>query len=306
MRTGRRTSTPSPQPFPAVKHLVWAFAMGAVLVVTGLRDDSPPQPPTAARSVTAPAPPGEAASPAAPSTARRLGPAPSAALPAYLAPERPTPEAPSYVRRTTAPPVLLPRPYVRPAPLVPLPATTASPVTPSGAASAAPPAPSRTALPSRTAAQPLPPATPLRLRIPSIKVNAPLMELGLDEAGALVPPPDNNPVLAGWYAGGVVPGAAGTAVTTGHVDTRLGPGVFHKLGSLRKGSTIEVDRVDRRTAVFTVYAIEVYRKKDFPDQKVYGPSAGPELRVITCGGDYTRKSGYQDNVVVFASLTSAR
>ncbi|MFF0077489.1 class F sortase [Streptomyces sp. NPDC005494] len=303
MRTGRRTSTPSPQSFPAVKHLVWAFVVGTVLVVTGLRDNSPPQPP-AARTVTAPAPPADFA--AAPSTVRRPGPTPSAVrVPAYLAPERPAPAAPSYMRPATAPPALLPPRYVRPAPLLP-PPVNPSRTTEPGAASTPGPAPRGTATASRPAVQPLPPATPLRLRIPSITVNAPLMELGLDEAGALEPPPDNNPVLAGWYAGGTVPGAVGTAVATGHVDTRVGPGVFHKLGALRKGSTIEVDRADQRTAVFTVYAIEVYSKKNFPDQKVYGPSTRPELRVITCGGDYTKKSGYQDNVVVFASLTSSR
>jgi sortase (surface protein transpeptidase) len=133
-----------------------------------------------------------------------------------------------------------------------------------------------------------------------------MMELALNAAGALEPPPDNNPVLAGWYAGGTVPGSVGTAVTTGHVDTRVGPGVFHRLGSVRKGATIEIVRADRRTAVFTVYAVGAYDKKNFPDEKVYGPSVRPELRVITCGGDYDKESGYQDNVVVFAAMTATR
>ncbi|MFC8596725.1 class F sortase [Streptomyces atroolivaceus] len=158
----------------------------------------------------------------------------------------------------------------------------------------------------RPAVQPLPPSTPLRLRIPAIEVDAPMMKLALNAAGALEPPPDNDPVPAGWYAGGTVPGSVGTAVTTGHVDTRVGPGVFQKLGSVRKGATVEVVRADRRTAVFTVYAVEVYAKKNFPDEKVYGGSARPELRVITCGGDYDRRSGYQDNVVVFATMTASR
>ncbi|MET8924405.1 class F sortase [Streptomyces sp. NPDC004623] len=158
----------------------------------------------------------------------------------------------------------------------------------------------------RPAVKPLAPSTPLRLRIPAIKVDAPMTKLALNAAGALVPPPDNNPVLAGWYAGGTVPGAVGTAVTAGHVDTSLGPGVFQRLGAVRKGATVEIVRADGRTAVFTVYAVEVYGKKAFPDRKVYGPSARPELRVITCGGDYDRKTGYQDNVVVFAAMTASR
>ncbi|MGW0784836.1 class F sortase [Streptomyces sp. NPDC002913] len=303
METGRRNSTSSPQTFPAVKHLVWAFVAGTVLVVTGLRDDSPPKPP-AAQSVTAPAPPGASATPE-PSGGRTPAPVvPAVQVPAYLAPERPAAGPPSFVRRATAPPALLPRPHVRPAPLRPLPPSPSPAPAKSGVAT---PAPSRSAAAAaRPAARPLPPSAPLRLRIPTLKVNAPLMELDLDKAGALEPPPDNNPVLAGWYAGGTVPGAEGTAITAGHVDTRLGPGVFQKLGLLRKGATVEIDRADLRTAVFTVYAVEVYSKKNFPDQKVYGPSARPELRVITCGGDYRKKSGYQDNVVVFATLTATR
>ncbi|MDX3054509.1 class F sortase [Streptomyces sp. NE06-03E] len=159
---------------------------------------------------------------------------------------------------------------------------------------------------SRPAVRPLPPSTPLRLRIPAIKVDAPMMKLALNTTGALVPPPDNNPVLAGWYAGGTVPGAVGTAVTAGHVDTSMGPGVFHGLGSVRKGATVDIIRADGRVAVFTVYAVGVYDKADFPDEKVYGPSNRPELRVITCGGPYDKKSGYQDNVVLFAAMTAAR
>ncbi|MDF6022873.1 class F sortase [Streptomyces sp. JH34] len=158
----------------------------------------------------------------------------------------------------------------------------------------------------KSAVRPLTPSTPLRLRIPALRVDAPMMKLALNAAGALEAPPDDNPVLAGWYAGGTVPGAVGTAVTAGHVDTRLGPGVFHQLGAVRKGASVEIVRADGRTAVFTVYAVEVYDKKAFPDRKVYGPSARPELRVITCGGDYDKKTGYQDNVVVFAAMTAVR
>jgi hypothetical protein len=39
---------------------------------------------------------------------------------------------------------------------------------------------------------------------------------------------------------------------------------------------------------------------------VYGAASRPELRVITCGGDYSKATGYQGNVVVFAHLTGSR
>ncbi|MFF5724296.1 class F sortase [[Kitasatospora] papulosa] len=298
MDTGR-TTTMSAQPFPAVRHLVWALVAGTVLVISGTRHDRPPLPRPA--GTTAPvAPAGLTTGPVAP--ARAL---------AYLAHGRPVAGPPSYVSRAsvTPAPLSLPLPQVRPAPLRPWPEGPA-PAGPraDGPAGSAPvsPAPGRGAAAGHPAVRPLAPSTPLRLRIPAIKVDAPMTKLALNAAGALVPPPDNNPVLAGWYAGGTVPGAVGTAVTAGHVDTSLGPGVFQRLGAVRRGATVEIVRADGRTAVFTVYAVEVYGKKAFPDRRVYGPSARPEIRVITCGGDYDRKTGYQDNVVVFAAMTASR
>ncbi|WP_189935913.1 class F sortase [Streptomyces aurantiogriseus] len=169
------------------------------------------------------------------------------------------------------------------------------------------PTPSRTASATRPAVPQLPRAEPVSLRIPAIHVHAPLTKLGLDATGALRPPPAGNPSLAGWYSGGTAPGSAGTALITGHVDMPTGsPGVFYELGALAKGDRIEIHRTDGRTAVFTVYAVEVYKKETFPDEKVYGSSARPELRVITCGGGYVKNDGYQGNVVVFATLTTVR
>ncbi|MCT9144072.1 class F sortase, partial [Streptomyces violarus] len=130
--------------------------------------------------------------------------------------------------------------------------------------------------------------------------------LGLTKTGSLDAPPAARGNLAGWYEAGTTPGERGTAIVAGHVDNADGPAVFYGLGALTKGSTIEVDRRDGRVAVFTVDAVEAYAAKDFPDRKVYGPARRPELRVITCGAGYSRTTGYQGNVVVFAYLTGSR
>lgn len=156
------------------------------------------------------------------------------------------------------------------------------------------------------AAAPLPPSPPDRIRIPAIRVDAPLMGLGLTRTGSLEVPPAGRKNLAGWYQAGTTPGERGTAIVAGHVDDAEGPGVFYRLGGLRKGSRIEVDRRDGGVAVFTVDAVEVYAARDFPDAKVYGAARRPELRVITCGGGWSRATGYQGNVVVFAHLTGSR
>ncbi|MEU6369127.1 class F sortase [Streptomyces sp. NPDC046931] len=160
--------------------------------------------------------------------------------------------------------------------------------------------------PGRSVASALPPSPPDRIRIPSIRVDAPLMGLGLTRTGSLDVPPARYKNLAGWYEAGTMPGQTGTAIVAGHVDNTEGPAVFYGLGAVRRGGTIEVDRRDGSTAVFTVDAVEVYAARDFPDQKVYGAAPRPELRVITCGGGYSSTTGYQGNVVVFAHLTGSR
>ena len=152
----------------------------------------------------------------------------------------------------------------------------------------------------------LPPSPPERIRIPAIHVDAPLTGLALTPTGSLGVPPATQKNLAGWYEAGTAPGDTGTAIVAGHVDDADGPAVFYDLGALHKNSVIEVDRRDGTVAVFTVDAVEAYDARHFPDRKVYGAAARPELRVITCGGDYSRSTGYQGNVVAFAHLTGSR
>ncbi|MFG2139734.1 class F sortase [Streptomyces sp. NPDC048650] len=142
-----------------------------------------------------------------------------------------------------------------------------------------------------------------RVTVPALRISAPVVPLGLDKDGWIASPPSRNPRLAGWYADAPAPGENGTAVIVGHVDTYTGPAVFYRLGSLRKGQTVQVTRADGRTVVFEVYGIEVFTKGHFPARRVYGSTGRPELRLLTCGGGYSASSGYAGNVVVFARMT---
>ncbi|MDX6361622.1 MAG: hypothetical protein QOC85_625 [Streptomyces sp.] len=159
---------------------------------------------------------------------------------------------------------------------------------------------------AKSAPQPLPYSVVDRVRIPAIQVDAPVMPVGLDADGWVDAPPPDDPNLAGWYTGAVSPGEKGTAVVVGHVDNRLGPAVFYGLGALKKGNRVEVQRKDGKTAVFEIYGIEVFAKSTFPGDRVYGNKGTPELRVITCGGGFSKQHGYDGNVVVFARLLEVR
>ncbi|MFE2328057.1 class F sortase [Streptomyces sp. NPDC059385] len=145
-----------------------------------------------------------------------------------------------------------------------------------------------------------------RIRIPTINVDAPVMTVGLDAEGWIDAPPPQDRNLAGWYLNGISPGQRGSAVIVGHVDNAQGPAVFYGLGSVKPGNHIEVERYDGRTAVFEVYGVEVFSKDQFPGARVYGDTGHPELRVITCGGSYSKAQGYDGNVVVFARMVEAR
>ena len=153
---------------------------------------------------------------------------------------------------------------------------------------------------------PLPYSVPDRVAIPGIQVDAPIMPVGLDADGWVDAPPPEDPNLAGWFTGAVAPGEKGTAVVVGHVDNQQGPAVFYGLGALKKGNKVEVHRQDGKTAVFEIYGIEVFEKNNFPGDRVYASKGSPELRVITCGGGFSKQNGYDGNVVAFARLVEAR
>ncbi|MEE1774347.1 class F sortase [Streptomyces sp. JV185] len=160
--------------------------------------------------------------------------------------------------------------------------------------------------PGSPVAEPLKPSAPVRIRIPSIRVDAPMINLGLGADGSLDVPPAGNRNVVGWYRDGTPPGSKGSAIVAGHVDNAQGRAVFYDLGALQKGSTVEVVRRDGRTAVFSIDAIEVYENENFPDQRVYGASSFASLRLITCGGGFSEVTGYRGNVVAYAHLTTVR
>ena len=143
-------------------------------------------------------------------------------------------------------------------------------------------------------------AAPVSLVIPAIGVSTSLVHLGLTSTGALQVPPTT--AVAGWYTGSPRPGAVGSAVIAGHIDSYLGPGVFYRLSQLRRGDRVYVRRADGTLAVFKVTEVQMYPKDAFPTLSVYGATPTPELRLITCGGTFDYSTGsYLSNTVVYAT-----
>jgi Sortase domain len=168
-----------------------------------------------------------------------------------------------------------------------------------GRPSAAPPG-------GRPAPAQLPASVPVRLLIPAIGVDTPVMRLGLAPDGTVQVPPVEAHAPAGWYGGSPTPGRTGPSVILAHVTVgRYGDGVFVHLARLERGDRVTVRLKDGASAVFTVDEVRTVAKAHFPTSAVYGDVDRPELRLITCGGPRdSAGTGYLDNVVVYASLSS--
>ena len=146
----------------------------------------------------------------------------------------------------------------------------------------------------------LPRSAPKQLRIPAIGVNTGFVELGKQADGSMEVPKEYD--VAGWYRYAPTPGQIGPAIIVGHVDNYLGAAVFYRLGQLKAGDVIEVDRSDGVTAKFKVDSLKQFDQAAFPADEVYGNIEHAGLRLITCSGQFSPASGaYSHNTVVFAS-----
>lgn len=145
-----------------------------------------------------------------------------------------------------------------------------------------------------------PDVVPTRVLIPSIEVDAGVIDLGLNPDRTLEVPEDIG--VTGWYTGRSVPGEVGPSVVVGHVDSAVaGAGVFFNLRDVESGDPIEIHRSDGSVAQFEVSGVILVDKDQFPTETVYGSTEEPTLRLITCGGSFDRGAGsYEGNVIVFA------
>ncbi|GAA4934661.1 sortase family protein [Actinomycetospora succinea] len=152
---------------------------------------------------------------------------------------------------------------------------------------------------------PLDAAGTANLRIPSIGVDTrQLSELGQTEDRRLEVPGDATTV--GHYRGGAAPGEAGPAIYASHVNYHGVDGGFARLADVAAGDQVLIERTDGVTVVYAVDRVDEVSKNAFPTVQVYGPTTGPELRLITCGGEFDSDvRSYEDNIVVFGHAVEA-
>jgi hypothetical protein len=145
---------------------------------------------------------------------------------------------------------------------------------------------------------------PVRLRIPSLQVDAPVNGVGIEPASnQLEVPPDERQVS--WYQYGPSPGGSGSAVLGGHVDYDGRAGVFYDLRWLDPGERFEVGYEDGASRTFEVVGQQQFEKAQLPTTELFSEQGQPTVVLITCGGEFDEgRRSYSDNLVVYGSPVS--
>jgi hypothetical protein len=217
---------------------------------------------------------------------------------------RPGPTAPvaPVVPAAAARPIAPSRPpapaAATPAMVFPLPSP--QPAVESPALAAASPTAWGDRLPAGSVAVPAERVVPVRVRIPALAVDAPVVAVGVRPDGALDLPADATTVA--WFSGGAAPGESGSSVLAAHVDHAGVPGAFFRLEELPSGAEVLIDRSDGTSlTVRTQAPAERIAKSSLPLDEVFRRGEAPVVTLITCGGafDATARS-YRDNVLVRA------
>lgn len=143
---------------------------------------------------------------------------------------------------------------------------------------------------------------PVRLLIPSIKVDAAIQHVGLTAEGAMGVPSNLSDVA--WYQLGPKPGEAGNAVIAGHHSSRSWVGaVFDDLVKLQPGDNITIVD-DRGTSIgFVVREIRIYEANSDPAE-IFASSDSIHLNLITCTGQFNMVTqSFSQRLIVFADIS---
>ena len=140
-------------------------------------------------------------------------------------------------------------------------------------------------------------AAVMRIRIPSLGVDAPVIDLPLDTNTLPVP---GDAATVGWYSFSSLPGEQGNALLAGHIDFRGEVGVFRHLAELSVGDVIEI-AIGDGAYVYRVTGSQSL-PYDTPVAQVLETLSGPpRLTLLTCGGTFDRsRRGYDERVIVSA------
>jgi len=141
---------------------------------------------------------------------------------------------------------------------------------------------------------------PARLKIPKIKVDIALEQVGLTSQGAVdVPKGHSN---GAWFNLGPRPGNIGSAVIVGHYGYWKNgtPTVFNNLSKLRKGDKLYIKDEKGIMITFVVRELRTYSPSDNTPEVFESNDGQAHLNLVTCGGVWNNVSkNYSKRLVVF-------
>ena len=145
--------------------------------------------------------------------------------------------------------------------------------------------------------------TPVRLLIPRLKVDAVVESVGKDAQGDAGVPQNSQNVA--WYNLGPAPGEPGNAVISGHLDDKVGPAIFRRLGELKVNDTLTVLDKAGLQRTFQVIEVAAYPYQKAPINKIFGFDLEHDLNLITCTGRWNNKTHtYSQRLVVYTRLVT--
>ncbi len=146
----------------------------------------------------------------------------------------------------------------------------------------------------------------VRVRIPTIGVDARVVVKGLDAARQMEAP--DGPDEVAWYDFTALPGQGSNIVLAGHVDfPGVGPAVFWNLWRVAVGDVIELELADGRVSRYRVTGLETVEEARAPVDRIVGPTPSERLTLITCAGNYNPATGrYDQRLIVLATPVDSR
>lgn len=148
---------------------------------------------------------------------------------------------------------------------------------------------------------------PVKMFVPKIGINARTQKVGITAGGNMAVPDSYTDV--GWFRLGAEPGAPGSAVVAGHLDTGSGkPAVFYRLGELEIGDEIFVKNQEGETLKFVVTGSRLVDYDNPPAEVIEELFGKPKdensyLNLITCDGDWIpEEKTYNTRLIVFSKF----
>lgn len=141
---------------------------------------------------------------------------------------------------------------------------------------------------------------PIRLKIPKIKINATLEQIGLTADGAVGVP--KGILNAAWFKESPRPGEGGSAIIDGHFGRWKNgkPAIFNNLYKLRKGDKIYIEDEAGNSTTFIVREFRTYSSNDDVSKVFDLNDNKAHLNLITCEGIWDKISKtYSKRLVIF-------